>query len=246
MHRSAYAGETAASVRVLKRCPPPRDEGAEGRTPNGLLTQGRVRSTVGAVNPTAQTTDMPLAGAGLEADAESGAMTCFRHPDRETYVRCGRCDRPICRRCAMDGPVGLRCRDCGKPGPDPLTRLSPSQLAAGVAVGLGAGTIAGFLGLQMGFLLSLCAGPFIGGLIGEGVIRATGYKRGPVVRILVVVGIVGGLLLAAFLHVSLLVGQAGAPGASAIEAGLGMATFYVGSSVLYLAAALFGAFTRLR
>jgi hypothetical protein len=193
------------------------------------------------------TTDMPLAaGRGLEADSESGAMTCFRHPDRETFVRCGRCERPICRHCAMDGPVGLRCRDCGKPGPDPLTRLSPTQLGAGVAVALGAGTLGGFLGLQMGFLLSLCAGPFIGGLIGEGVVRATGYKRGRVVRALVVGGIVGGLLVAAVLQVVLLSTQYGADGADAIAAGLGMATFYAGTSILYVAAALFGAFTRLR
>jgi len=259
MHRLAYAGETprvfacsgalgrrlgTRKWRLGTRVAAGHAQAAGAGDPNGLLTRGPARSTFRAVNPT---TDVSLAaGAGLEADSESGAMACFRHPDRETYVRCGRCDRPICRRCALDGPVGLRCRDCGRPGADPLARLSPAQLGAGVAVGLGAGTIAGFFGLQMGFLLSLCVGPFIGGLIGEGVLRATGYKRGPLVRILVVVGIVGGLLLAAFLHVSMLVGQAGAPGASAIEAGLAMATFHVGSSVLYLAAALFGAFARLR
>lgn len=146
----------------------------------------------------------------------------------------------------MDGPVGQRCRDCGKSGPDPLTRLSPTQLGAGVAVALGAGTLGGFLGLQMGFLLSLCAGPFIGGLIGEGIVRATGYKRGPMVRALVVGGIVGGLLVAAVLQVVLLSTQYGADGADAIAAGLGMATFYAGTSILYVGAALFGAFTRLR
>ena len=44
---------------------------------------------------------------------------------------------------------------------------------------LGAGTIGGFVGLQIGFIFALCLGPFIGGLIGEAVLRATGYKRGP-------------------------------------------------------------------
>src|SRR5437588_757514 len=29
--------------------------------------------------------------------AEPGVMHCYRHPDRETLMRCQRCDRPICR-----------------------------------------------------------------------------------------------------------------------------------------------------
>ena len=83
-----------------------------------------------------------------EAAAVEGSTAetqfCYRHPERETYVRCGRCDRPICTKCAMLGPVGMRC--------------------TGAAVALGAGTVAGFVGLQLGFLLSICISPFIGGL----------------------------------------------------------------------------------
>ena len=40
--------------------------------------------------------------------------TCARHPASETRLRCARCDTPICPRCAVEAPIGLRCPDCGK------------------------------------------------------------------------------------------------------------------------------------
>ncbi|WP_433300869.1 rhomboid family intramembrane serine protease [Actinoplanes sp. CA-030573] len=40
--------------------------------------------------------------------------TCYRHPKRETYVRCSRCDRFICSDCMREAPVGQRCPECVK------------------------------------------------------------------------------------------------------------------------------------
>src|SRR3954463_1995939 len=37
---------------------------------------------------------------------------CYRHPDRETYVRCTRCDRPICPNCMHEASVGFQCPEC--------------------------------------------------------------------------------------------------------------------------------------
>ena len=43
-------------------------------------------------------------------------MYCYRHPDRETFVSCTVCDRPICTECMTPAPVGQRCPEhSGKP-----------------------------------------------------------------------------------------------------------------------------------
>jgi len=39
-------------------------------------------------------------------------MICVNHPNRETQLRCNRCNQPICAACAVLTPVGYRCRAC--------------------------------------------------------------------------------------------------------------------------------------
>lgn len=42
----------------------------------------------------------------------AGAPTCPRHPDRVSYVRCQRCERPACPECQRPAAVGVLCVDC--------------------------------------------------------------------------------------------------------------------------------------
>ncbi|MFN8110910.1 MAG: rhomboid family intramembrane serine protease [Thermoleophilia bacterium] len=37
---------------------------------------------------------------------------CYRHPDRETYISCSNCERPICTECMTSAAVGIRCPEC--------------------------------------------------------------------------------------------------------------------------------------
>jgi hypothetical protein len=130
-----------------------------------------------------------------DAPADDGRLFCYRHPDRETWVRCGRCDRPICTACAMQGPVGFRCRDCGKPVRDPMTQFTSLQLVGGLAASFGGGLLAAYISSMFGFF-ALFVAFFAGGLIVEGITRITGYKMGTVMNVVVYGGIVAGAAVA--------------------------------------------------
>ncbi|HVF19743.1 MAG TPA: rhomboid family intramembrane serine protease [Mycobacteriales bacterium] len=63
-------------------------------------------------DPTDGATDGPVAEPGSEPGDVEGVPTCYRHRDRETYVRCNRCDKYICPDCMHSAAVGFHCPDC--------------------------------------------------------------------------------------------------------------------------------------
>jgi hypothetical protein len=188
---------------------------------------------------------------------QPGPLYCYRHPDRETWVRCGRCDQPICTRCSMQGPVGLRCKACGKPSRDALASLKHDQIAIGLALTLGLGAVIGYFGAQFGFLM-IVLGFFAGTLIAETLDRSIGIKRGPRILTIAIAGIAIGGMLGASLS---LVGmwrelQAFAAAAEAAEAAgesgfpaLALHAFLlqtVPAVLISIGATVVGAFVRLR
>lgn len=137
------------------------------------MTDGRAAATLSRV-----TTEGVAPIPASDDDPEAPALRCYRHPDRETWVRCGRCDQPICPRCAMQGPVGFRCRQCGRPAVDPLTSMRPSQLAIGLAIATSGGLVTGLISSRIG-IFGLLIAWFAGGIIADMVMRYVGFKRGP-------------------------------------------------------------------
>ncbi|MBV9851277.1 MAG: hypothetical protein JO250_16530 [Armatimonadetes bacterium] len=119
-------------------------------------------------------------------------MYCYRHPKTETAVRCGKCDRPICPRCMVPGPAGMRCPDCASLRRTALYRIHPARLLLAALAGLVTGVLGAYLMMLTGFFVFF-VGPLYGGFVAEAVLRAAGRKRG---RALEVIG-VGGILVGA-------------------------------------------------
>lgn len=121
-------------------------------------------------------------------------MQCYRHPKVETAVSCGKCDRPICPQCMIPGPAGMRCPDCASLRKTALYQIAPARLALAVVAALVTGVVGAFLMTALGFFVFF-VGPLYGGFVAEAVLRAAGRKRGRVLEVIGVGGIIVGALL---------------------------------------------------
>src|SRR5512139_3604506 len=108
----------------------------------------------------------------------STAIYCVNHPDRETGLRCHRCERPICYACAIKTPVGQICPDCYKSAKARYYNGTSTDVPIGALIAVVLGVVFGalaylFLG-AIGFfsyIIAFFAGPAAGGAVAE-VIRA--------------------------------------------------------------------------
>ncbi len=105
---------------------------------------------------------------------------CAVHPERDTELRCNRCERYMCVDCARRTPVGYTCRECARGHENRFYQgslLDYVLVAAVSAIGgavtvLAAMLVGGFL--ILGFIL----GPAIGGGAAQLALQITGRRRG--------------------------------------------------------------------
>jgi membrane associated rhomboid family serine protease len=124
-----------------------------------------------------------------EGPTGASVPTCYRHPGRETYVRCARCDRPICPDCMRNASVGFQCPECVAEG---SRSMRPARTIFGGRVSQNPGTITlTLIGIcVVTYLLQITVVGFQQNFFDLGIAVADGeYYR---------------LLTAAFLHGSLL------------------------------------------
>lgn len=85
----------------------------------------------------------------------AAAPVCYRHPDRETWIRCQRCERPICPDCMNSAAVGFQCPSCIKEGA--RTTRSPRAPYGGTPSANPALTSIGLITLNIAVWLSISA-----------------------------------------------------------------------------------------
>lgn len=98
------------------------------------------------------------------AGQEASASYCNWHPETETRLHCSHCGKSICTLCLVQAPVGIRCRECGRPERMPTYDVQPSYYARAIGVGVGVAIAGGLLWFVVADVL-LRGIPFVSWLV---------------------------------------------------------------------------------
>ena len=95
---------------------------------------------------------------------EAAANYCANHPDRETNLRCNRCGKFICSKCAIRTPTGYRCQECVRGQQKTFETAQTSDYLVAFLIAAFLSAAGGFLAARIGFFALILA-PAAGGLI---------------------------------------------------------------------------------
>jgi len=135
--------------------------------------------------------------------AASYDLVCYRHPDRETSLRCNKCGKPICIKCAQKTAVGYRCTECIREIEAGFFTATTQDYVLVPAVLLPLSLIIGVLVIRFasgGFFLiflMLFVGGAIGRWLGRIAFRVAGRRRGRYLPYIVAACVALGVLLPA-------------------------------------------------
>jgi hypothetical protein len=132
---------------------------------------------------------------------ESSTPTyCANHPGVETSLRCNKCGKPICAKCAIRTPTGYRCKECvrGQLKMFDTARWYDYLLGSAVAGILGflaslLATLISRVGF-IGWILIVIGAPTAGMIIAEGVRLVTRKHRSRTLFLIIAAAVVLGAL----------------------------------------------------
>ena len=174
----------------------PRDGGLSEGTDEGLSTEAgqqaeddQLEAVIAeASRRLEEAVGPPPAG---EVPPDDEVLYCANHTDRETMLRCNRCGKPICTQCAVQTPVGYRCRQCVGQQQAAFYTGGAADYVIGGVIALVLGGIASYIVTILGaWFIALILGPTIGIGIAEAVRFAVRRRRSRYLWLVVAVCIV--------------------------------------------------------
>jgi MFS family permease len=126
-------------------------------------------------------------------ESVADTLYCANHPQTPTSLRCNKCGKPICTRCAVLTPVGYRCRECVRGQQQVFETVLWYDYVVAAVIAAPLAGLAGFLLVNLGFFVILLA-PVAGGVIAEVVRWAVRRRRGRYLGLAAAAGFVVGCL----------------------------------------------------
>lgn len=132
--------------------------------------------------------------------SETVTTYCANHPKVETTLRCNRCEKYICVKCAVKMPTGYRCKECVKGAMKIFDTAEWYDYPLGFATAMFFSLIAsGLMWLlggigYLGFIIVFAAAPIAGAAMSEGIRRAIRRHRSAPLYATVFAGLVCGAL----------------------------------------------------
>lgn len=180
------------------------------------------------------TTPTPVTTENVSGDQP---MFCANHPETETYLRCNKCGKPICLKCAELTEVGYRCKECIREQQNvfynALTADNWIAFAVAAGITLVAWPIVAFLLRITGFfgwIIAALVGSGAGAALAQIIRNSVGRRRGRYIRHFTLAGIVVGLVLSGFITMTF----------------AGFAPFFSLQGLLFLVLAMAAAYQTLR
>lgn len=103
----------------------------------------------------------------MTQDHTTATPVCYRHPNRNTLLRCSRCERPICADCSIDATVGQRCPECVRAeGTQQVIPTRPGRRSTPATMA--------FVGLAVGFFFLTGFGRNLNDSLGQALAQVNG------------------------------------------------------------------------
>lgn len=170
-------------------------------------------STPNTLAPEATTETPPVAPGNGAPDSVATPPTasgntvpvlyCANHPETETLLRCNRCEKPICLKCAVLTDVGYRCKECIRGVQASYFNAIPADnfIGFGVAMLVSAigspiaGFILAFVPFFFAIIIAFAIGSAAGGALAQIIRTSVGRRRGRYLRHFTLAGIIIGVLI---------------------------------------------------